>query len=99
MLQSSASKTGGAFVSTTSSDNFEVYLKGVKNSFQNVNFKGVTNTFTQDIPGETPNDKDIRITKRVRDIVESEVQLKREVINFVNNIGFRSKKEKDKQII
>lgn len=93
MLQSSASKTGGAFVSTTSSDNFEVYLKGVKNSFQNVNFKGVTNTFTQDIPGETPNDKDIRITKRVRDIVESEVQLKREVINFVNNIGLGQKRK------
>ena len=93
MLQSSASKTGGAFVSTTSSDNFEVYLKGIKNSFQNVNFKGVTNTFTQDIPGETPNDKDIRITKRVRDIVESEVQLKREVINFVNNIGLGQKRK------
>ena len=90
MLQASAKKTGSGFVTTTNSDNFEAYIKGVKNSF-NVNFKGVSETFTQDIPGENSNDKDIRITTRVKNIVQSQVELRSACDDFVYNVGLGKK--------
>ena len=91
MLQTATNKTGNGFVSTTSSENFEAYVKGVKGFFTNVNFKGVTNTFTKEIPGETSADKDIRITTRVKDIVQSQVELRRACYNHVANAGLGQK--------
>ena len=91
MLQSATNKTGNGFVSTTSSENFEAYVKGLKGFFTNVNFKGVTNTFTKEIPGETSVDKDIRITTRVKDSVQSQVELRGACYNHVANAGLGQK--------
>lgn len=87
-LSRSIERTGGAFIGTTSVENYNKYLDGLK-SIASINFKGVAETYKKASEGE---DNKVTATRKIRNLNKAKKDLRKFVDEQieVNGLGTTS---------
>ncbi len=82
-LSRSIERTGGAFIGTTSVENYNKYLDGLK-SVASINFKGVAETYKKASEGE---DNKVTATRKIRNLNKAKKDLRKFVDEQVETNG------------
>jgi len=82
-LSRSIERTGGAFIGTTSVENYNKYLDGLK-SVASINFKGVAETYKKASEGE---DNKVTATRKIRNLNKAKKDLRKFVDEQIETNG------------